>query len=349
MPPKTHKAQLSLIFSDFREQLLPSVKNAHTIPKIVERIKHWTGTSPELAHVVCTNIVRSAIHVDEAEPEKVVDRVVTETILNDWEGSQVAEHLHRLTRQCLHGEEKDLKLLSYLRVLQLGSVDVAMSLQHAALLDCGLIVKVGSKVEVANAVYAHIFDIDWIEQQLPGITRPVTVIDSRVSSESPSKGLGLYSKVTVFACCLAVAGVAFSIYRSESGNEAFATQENSATIVTRQDLEGKITSVTTDLEQVDSPGESTAEGKTPVTAQLDQTTDRARFDKGVEHATSSRWLLMVREFCQIPTDSSYFMLAERQLSSWVDLYREDIEIANAAFIQEESDECSLVSKGLTTK
>ena len=76
--------------------------------------------------------------------------------------------------------------------------------------------------------------------------------------------------------------------------------------------------------------------------------DRVLFDQGINHATNSRWLPMVREFCQIPPESTYFMPAKQQLVKWVKLYREEIQAAQTTFIQEESSSCDIVTSVLNT-
>lgn len=370
MPSQLHQVQhtvkISEIFAEFYQQLLHHINTTHaaeqllgqtsTKHKIFNRIEYWVGTSAELAHIVCSSMVHSAPYINEAElkatPETIVNRAVKESILNYWEGSEAASHLSYIAQQLLPEEGKDLQLMSYLQILQRGTVKATGTPEQKVMLACGLItadsenhkdkdVNSGT-LKVANAIYAYVFDLDWVEKQLPGITRPVNITKSAtnnktiatkphaenlVFSDKPSTGSGLYSKIAVLTCCLAVAGAGVSAYRQEFRNEAFATQEDGKIAV----LQATESAPTIDFEN------------------NKVTSDRALFDNGVEHATNSRWLPMVREFCQIPADSSYFTPAKRQLDKWVKLYQEDIAIAQLTFTQEESGECALVSDALDIK
>ena len=55
--------------------------------------------------------------------------------------------------------------------------------------------------------------------------------------------------------------------------------------------------------------------------------DRALFDSGEEHAMNSRWVLMMRDFCNIPEISMYYSPAKKQVEQLSKLYPEDIQLA----------------------
>jgi len=371
MPSQNPPSQPSPIISDVQATLLPKMKDAHTISKMAQRIKKWTGTATELAQIICSEISQNPSRIDEAQPEASIDRLVKESILDYWEGSLAAQHLGAIANSLLQPENKDLRLLSYLRILQQGSVANTHSPEHKALLSCRLVLAERANLKVANPIYAHIFDIPWIEKQIPGITRPVAIKkysgsehptqsnELSVDSKQPSTASGLYSKLAVCACCVAVVGGVISAYRYEPGDESFATQATRQTMASLQANADPIPSE----EPLQPTGQATAantvilatpasEQNTPAataeTATVQPTTDRTRFDQGVDHATNGRWLPMVREFCQLSPNSTYTTLAKRQLESWVRLYKEDIEIAKATFTQEEGGECSRVSEALAS-
>ena len=155
---------------------------------------------------------------------------------------------------------------------------------------------------------------------------------SEQPTERPSEVSGLYSKVAVFICCLAVLTAAISAYRSGS-RETVLTP--SAEVSGSEQLQQEQATVSSSVSS--SNGESEAF----------EAENRRLFDRGITHATNGRWLPMVRDFCQISANSAYFTPAQKQVQQWVNLYREDVEIAQATFLAEdirgESGGCSLIS------
>ena len=376
MPSQHRLVHLSPIFSDFQEELLATLKSSDeavpstlrlrrkwansVLPRIVERIKTWVGSTAELAQIVCQAVVESASGIDETHPERSVDRIVKDRILNDWQGGPAAKHLSEVVGSLLQKENKDLQLLRYLKVLQRESIPLPHSAEqqreYQALLEIGLIVAEKNMLKVSNAIYANVFDTDWIEKQLPGITRPVSIKkssdDINHDSQQPSAASGLYSKLAVFACCIAVLGAVVSAYRRESINEASAKSASRQTMSSLQEtadtpaLEANAPQANADDRGIVTP-RSTSPSAVPYESTIDvKSTDRQLFDQGVEHATNNRWLPMVREFCQLSPGSTYTTLAQRQLENWVKLYKEDIEIAQKTFTQEEGGECSMISTAL---
>lgn len=377
MPSQHHHVQCSLIIASLQKRLLPSIKNVDVISTLIQRIERWTGTTPELTQIICDAVVHSAPNIDKSQPEDSIDRIVKITILNDWKSSPASGHLGAIAKTLLQADNKDLLLLSYLKILQRGTVTDTDSptyrSAYQALLACGLISASGPALKVTNTLYANVFDTHWIEQQIPGITRPVAIQKSFIeqsvtpksatshepalSSKQPSTGSGLYSKLAVLTCCLAVLGAVISAYWHEPINQAAATQApvptmaslkaNADALAPRSN--GQLTSQaqppsSTAVDLSADPAVIGTAGETNRHSQL--TTDRVLFDQGVDHATNSRWLPMVREFCQLSSKSTYSALAKRQLEHWVKLYKEDIEIAQTTFTQEEGGDCSIVSEAL---
>ncbi|MEL6384118.1 MAG: hypothetical protein AAFQ89_17025 [Cyanobacteria bacterium J06626_18] len=90
-----------------------------------------------------------------------------------------------------------------------------------------------------------------------------------------------------------------------------------------------------------SPPTPTERLARPVSSTDKSLSDRALFDNGIEHGKSGRWLPMLREFCRVPMDSSYFPLVETQLNQWSGLFEEDIQVALDTFLEEEKGSCSV--------
>ncbi|NER25404.1 MAG: hypothetical protein F6J86_17350 [Symploca sp. SIO1B1] len=69
------------------------------------------------------------------------------------------------------------------------------------------------------------------------------------------------------------------------------------------------------------------------------TSDRELFDNGKDHAKNADWLDMLRNFCDLPQNSTYFDDAKSKLDQWFELYGDDIQISLETFQAEESESC----------
>ena len=326
---KKKTERLSAVLSNFWEQLFPMVQDSYVIPKILERIEFWVGEDPVLTEALCSYVVEHASEGNETGSADVVDRVVQICILYDWLEFFVASHIIRISDDIEQTGHKDIILLLYLQILQRGSMTAEKSTAQEALIASGLVVKKGRKLLSANRLYAQVCDSNWIESQLPGITRPVTIIKAQPegTNRRPSLSSGVYSKLAVSACCLAVIGAGISAYLREAGNQAaMATQESQTELQTL--ISGtEVTSAENSTPELSDSQVQAPESAVNAAAPVATPSDRERFDEGVEHATNGRWLLMAREFCSLPQDGTYHKTAENQLEKWVKLYREDIEIS----------------------
>ena len=73
--------------------------------------------------------------------------------------------------------------------------------------------------------------------------------------------------------------------------------------------------------------------------------DRELFDRGIDHGTNARWLMMLRDLCSVPESSSYFPLAKERLENWVEIYPDDIAAALDIFLDEASNGCPAIAAG----
>lgn len=335
--------QLSLVLSDFWEQLFPKVQDTDAIPKITQRIESWVGQQPRMTEVLCNYVLKYASQINETDAGGIVDRIVQRDILGDWENSDASVHLNKIAAAITAYEQKDILLLLYMQILQRGSVVARKSPEQEALLSSGLVIEKDRKLRVANRLYAKIFDTAWIEQQLPGITRPVAIIENAAErNKRPSLTAGLYSKLAVSVCCLAVLGASVSAYLKEASSQSALATQDSTEVVEPTSVSGAAADTSTET------AASTVPDAAPnaATEETVEVSDKALYDKGIEHATNGRWLPMTREFCALSESSTYFWTAEKQLEQWLELYPEDIEIAKSTFEKETGATCPILTKAI---
>lgn len=335
-PPHAHAQDVSVqdgVSLDGWISALAPIKNARARSLVMKRIRYWSGARQVLAKILCRYVVKYAAQIDEGNAIALVDRIVHKSILSDWKNSDAGVHLTKIAGRLHREERQDLVMLSYLKLLQQGVLPASQSPVQAALVRSGLVIAHNHQLKMASPLYAKVFDLAWIEQQLPGITRPVTIVEvsqnvdqtAEPDGAKPSSASGFYSKLAVLVCCLALVGSAIAAYTREPLNQASAIAEPASAIAASSASSSAVVDPSTASEAA---------------------FDRVAFDRGLAHATNGRWLPMVREFCQISSGSTYFTPATKQLEKWVTLYREDLEIAQITFTSEESGSCAIMREAL---
>jgi hypothetical protein len=352
--------QLSAVLSNFWEEIFPKVE-AYAIPIILERIKSWVGEQPDLTAALCSSVIQAASvpegstqeasqfneKADKKTLESAVDQIVQKELIESWQSSSAVSHLNTVKTAILEYDRRDSLLILYIQILQRGKVAVSKSPEQAVLISTGLAKIEHDHLKVANAVYAKIFDLTWVEQQLPGITKPVAIISSAAAGKRLFQGSTLYSKIAAVAFGLVVLGAAISSYLREPSSQASSQAMAIPNAVLNSD--SKLISSAPKEEKALAPLEGALEDAVSSnTAEKAGAiaSDRSLFDKGAEHAQNSRWVPMMREFCNLSEDSTYFAPAEKRLAQWVELYEEDVEIAHDIVAQEQDGPCPIAKNVL---
>ena len=199
--------------------------------------------------------------------------------------------------------------------------------EQALLLSSGLVKAEDGQLKVANALYKKAFSLEKVEQMLPGITKPVTIISladrRRYRSLKASK---LYLKFAAAACGLAVVATSISSYVRESGGSAMATSSDNASALV-----------------IDTPTAASDLSLNTIsgTATDVAIVDRDLFDSGAAYAMNQRWVLMMREFCAIPQASTYYSPAKNQVEQLSQQFSEDIQLARDIVQAEKGVSCSI--------
>ena len=299
--------------ADFKSEILQSINDVHVVCEILERIQKWAGGQPFITELLCRYFVEFSAQLPAGKEADIIDSIARQKILHDWENNAASAHLKGIHEALLDDAEmRDSVLILYMQILQRGTVPANNSPEQTALLRCGLVTLNNGKLEVTNATYASVFSLKWVEQQLPGITRPISIVSASAKSRQSSLSL----RTIALACGVAILAAAGLLYLRGSQENAIATSNAVDADVTALDTDGPVKS------------------------------SRDLFDQGMEHAENGRWLPMFREFCHLPTTSTYFVPAERQLGRWTKLYEEDLQIARETFLDEGNDSCAVAKAAL---
>jgi OmpA-OmpF porin, OOP family len=172
------------ILANFHKGLLAKVGEAALVRVIVNKIQKWAGNEPFMTQLICDRIIENADIVAKTRNPDIVDRLIQEQIIQRWQESAAASHFLQIQNTLLAYEATDALLILYLQTLERGNIPAPNTPEQAHLLSSGLIRESHGRLKVTNPVYAQVFNKAWIEQQLPGLTRPVRVVPSVSNPET---------------------------------------------------------------------------------------------------------------------------------------------------------------------
>ncbi|MEQ8386926.1 MAG: CHASE2 domain-containing protein [Coleofasciculus sp. A1-SPW-01] len=152
---------------------------------VLQAILNWTGGQPFLTQKVCRLVCQTVgeeRHIDYlTKPallrgnysQSLVDQVVRSHILDNWLSQDHPEHLRTIRDRVLSGYQDSQRVLTlYHRILKRKKVPADENNLQQQLRLSGLVVKRGGQLQVANRIYASVFDRHWVNQQLQPIPSP---------------------------------------------------------------------------------------------------------------------------------------------------------------------------------
>ncbi|MGC1309778.1 MAG: phosphate ABC transporter substrate-binding/OmpA family protein [Phormidesmis sp.] len=173
---ETRQSQSLSALTELETALLLNTGEAELAAAVVEKVDIWTNRQPFLTQLLCQEVMASVTKIEKKRDPGIVDTIARRKIVKNWENGAAAAHLKQIQAELLAYDKRDSLLILYLQVLQKNDIRYSNNPEKALLLRTGIISETKSGLAVSNAVYANVFDESWIERQLPGITRPVTVI-----------------------------------------------------------------------------------------------------------------------------------------------------------------------------
>ncbi|MEH2085927.1 AAA-like domain-containing protein [Nostoc sp.] len=136
---------------------------------LIREVLAWTGGQPLLTQKVCNLLIRDLKNPNllARRGEKWVEGVVRSGIIDNWEAEDEQEHLKTIRDRMLAKEQIAVGLLGlYQQILQQGEINVDRSLEEMRLRLTGLVVEQQGRLRVYNQIYANIFDLNWVENEL---------------------------------------------------------------------------------------------------------------------------------------------------------------------------------------
>ncbi|MEO0648064.1 MAG: phosphate ABC transporter substrate-binding/OmpA family protein [Cyanobacteria bacterium J06650_10] len=204
----------SAVLTEFEKVIASRVDDPHAVVQMVTAVEKWTNGQPTLTRVLCDCILDCTSRVDNGLEPKIVDAVVQRQIVERWSQNAAAAHLNKIADAVLSYEIRDTLLILYMQILQRGAIAANNSPEQEVLLRSGLVQLKNGKLRVANSIYARIFNLTWIELQLPGITRPVAIVSEQSRSRAALAPVRIKRKLPLLLGVFAALGLGALLLRS---------------------------------------------------------------------------------------------------------------------------------------
>lgn len=134
---------------------------------LLKAVLTWTGGQPFLTQKVCRLLQGQDQFIPSAEAEQQVEKLIQTLILQDWERQDEPEHLKTLRNRLLADEQRSGRLLGiYQKILEQGSIPFDNTPEERSLSLTGLVCQRQGRLEVFNPIYAYVFNLTWVEEQL---------------------------------------------------------------------------------------------------------------------------------------------------------------------------------------
>jgi WD40 repeat protein len=137
--------------------------------KLLQEILAWTGGQPFLTQKLCNHVCQLAQQiVIEPDTEAIwLEKLVKESILNEWEFQDEPEHLRTIQNQIeSYGKQTSRILGIYQQIVQGIAIKSDGTPAQTELLISGLVVKQNGYLKIKNRIYEEIFNLQWVKQQL---------------------------------------------------------------------------------------------------------------------------------------------------------------------------------------
>jgi len=136
---------------------------------LLQAVLHWTGGQPFLTQKLCCLLRGTCADTPMAEGTEAatVEQIVRSRIIHNWEAQDDPEHLRTIRDRITADPQRSSRLLSlYQQTLGQNGPWVDGLYPQAELQLSGLVIEQNSRLQVANPIYAEVFDAAWVSHWL---------------------------------------------------------------------------------------------------------------------------------------------------------------------------------------
>jgi hypothetical protein len=138
----------------------------HVCDRPICRTQRPTTASRQQSSPFLDQLVGEALAHHSNVAVKVAALIQTQ-LIDDWEAQDHPEHFKTIRNRLLRDPQRARLILNlYQRIVQRGQIRAEDSPEQTELLLSGLVSKQGQQLQVANPIYAAIFDQHWLQREL---------------------------------------------------------------------------------------------------------------------------------------------------------------------------------------
>jgi WD40 repeat protein len=147
---------------------------------LLNEILKWTGGQPFLTQKLCRILVNDCNRAEQSycqqiavgEEVSIVERLVKQQIIENWEQQDEPEHLRTIRDRLLYNDDSAGRLLGiYQRLLQGEKIFTDDSREQMELLLSGLVVRDQGQLSIKCAIYQQVFGLEWVQARMT-VLRP---------------------------------------------------------------------------------------------------------------------------------------------------------------------------------
>ena len=132
---------------------------------LLDEILIWTGGQPFLTQKVCQLVANSTIN----DP-KEIKNLIQVHIIDNWESQDIPQHFKTISDRIKANDQVAAELLGvYQQIVLKGYIKADDSYPQMVLRLTGIVVKQKAKLKVYNRLYAEIFNLKWVENELASL------------------------------------------------------------------------------------------------------------------------------------------------------------------------------------
>ncbi|MGM3305054.1 AAA-like domain-containing protein [Anabaena sp. WFMT] len=140
---------------------------------VLKEVLDWTNGQPFLTQKLCWLIVNYCNNStefcssQEGKESQWVEKIVENQIIKNWESQDEPEHLRTIRDRLLRNTPRSQQLLQlYQQIIQEGKILAHNSPEYLELRLSGLVAQHQGILTVKNPIYAKVFNLDWVNQNL---------------------------------------------------------------------------------------------------------------------------------------------------------------------------------------
>lgn len=161
--------QISLILLEQYNQENLYLERKYANPSLImSRVLAWTGGNPTLTKSICQVFANSDFNIPAGLEVNTVDRFVEGSVIKNWKSSKLGTYI-RIVKENLVNNQRcpsTSLLREYQAILLSGSKQYQQTKEQKELLILGLVANENNNLRVSNLIYKHIFNQDWVSQEL---------------------------------------------------------------------------------------------------------------------------------------------------------------------------------------